>query len=243
MDYINLNINICDYITIENLHNYLIDKDITINENDTRINKLKFFLLKYKRIIAIIFFIILLIIGHYCDYNYLEIKYSNSYLDRESEKDQYSNNSSKLKGGANEIAPDPTPTPTPAAAPDAGAPLPKKPKTWKQKLLKGSKPKFIKQAQGSKAAQTISKGVSKIGETLKSGKMDALKSGAAGIGKFGSNRVQDFKEFSPWLYSIIYSVALTIMGFIIILPALALFVIGTVCFVILKDKIGFMKSL
>ena len=72
-----------DYNNIYNcIYNYLIDKDIIIIDNDYNndsnnsnilINKLKYYLLKYKRIIAIILFIILLIIGYHCDLHYLDI--------------------------------------------------------------------------------------------------------------------------------------------------------------------------
>ena len=69
MDYKNLYIHI---------NNYLIDKDIIINENDNFNNKLKFFLLKYKRIIAISLLIILLIIGYQCDLYFLNFDNNNN---------------------------------------------------------------------------------------------------------------------------------------------------------------------
>jgi hypothetical protein len=56
----------------DNIYNYLIDKDIIIDDKDIFINKLKYFLLKYKRIIAIILLIILLFIGYNCNLIYLD---------------------------------------------------------------------------------------------------------------------------------------------------------------------------
>ena len=59
------------YSTICNtIIKYLIDEDIIINENDTNLNKISLFLLRYKRIISIILLLLLLIIGYYCNIYY-----------------------------------------------------------------------------------------------------------------------------------------------------------------------------
>ena len=50
-----------------NIYNYLIDTKIDIDENDTLLIKIQKILLKYKRIIAIVLLIILIILGYYCN--------------------------------------------------------------------------------------------------------------------------------------------------------------------------------
>ncbi len=73
-----------------NIVNYFIDNDIVINDDDDIKIKIKKFLLKYKRTIAMICLIILLIIGYHCDpysINYNHINYNN-------------NNNTKQKGGS-----------------------------------------------------------------------------------------------------------------------------------------------
>ena len=59
------------------MYNYLIDSKIEIYENDTLLTKIQKILLKYKRIIAIILLIILLIIGYLCNINKLYLNNNN----------------------------------------------------------------------------------------------------------------------------------------------------------------------
>ncbi len=60
------------------MYNYLIDDKIKIDDNDTLLLKIQKFLLKYKRVIAIVLLIILLIIGYLCKIHNLYFKNSNS---------------------------------------------------------------------------------------------------------------------------------------------------------------------
>jgi len=59
--------------TCDTIINYLIDKNIKGNENDTTLIKIEKFLLKYKRIISIVLLILLLYIGNRCNLSYLNI--------------------------------------------------------------------------------------------------------------------------------------------------------------------------
>ena len=172
--------NICD-----NLINYLIDKNIHINENDTTLTKLKLFLLKYKRIISIILLILLLIIGHTCNLTYLNFNISPN----------------------NEIN--------------------------KNKIINGGV------YEGFKASSKLAASSSQMKDTLKHGKFDALKSGYQGI----ANRVEKSKDFAPWLYGLIYSIAITILIFMVFMPAVAFFILGIICYNLVKGKISYIKSL
>ena len=172
--------NICD-----NLINYLIDKNIHINENDTTLTKLKLFLLKYKIIISIILLILLLIIGHTCNLTYLNFNISPN----------------------NEIN--------------------------KNKIINGGV------YEGFKASSKLAASSSQMKDTLKHGKFDALKSGYQGI----ANRAERSKDFAPWLYGLIYSIAITILIFMIFMPAVAFFILGIICYNLVKGKISYIKGL
>jgi len=177
--------NICD-----NLINYLIDKNIHINENDTTLTKLKLFLLKYKRIISIILLILLLIIGYKCNLTYLNFNISPN----------------------NEI---------------------NKNKINKNKIINGGV------YEGFKASSKLAASSSQMKDTLKHGKFDALKSGYQGV----ANRAERAKDFAPWLYGLIYSIAITILIFMIFMPAVAFFILGIICYNLVKGKISYIKGL
>jgi len=172
--------NICD-----NLINYLIDKNIHINENDTTLTKLKLFLLKYKRIISIILLILLLIVGHTCNLTYLNFNIS---------PDNENNKNKLLNGGVYE---------------------------------------------GFKASAKLAASSSKMKDTLKHGKFNALKSGYQGV----ANRAERAKDFAPWLYGLIYSIAITILIFMVFMPAIAFFILGIICYNLVKGKISYIKGL
>ena len=57
--------------TYDTIINYLVDKNIKGNENDTTLSKIEKFLLKYKRIIAIVLLILLLYIGNQCNLGFI----------------------------------------------------------------------------------------------------------------------------------------------------------------------------
>jgi len=170
--------NICN-----NISNYLIDKDIYINENDTKLNKLKFFLLKYKRIISIVLLIILLIIGYKCNLKYLNINISVN----------------------------------------------KK----KEIIINGGK------YEGFNVSSKLTESTAKLSSTLKDGKFDAVKSGYEGL----ATRAENAKDFAPWFYGLIYSIAITILIFMIFMPAVAFFILGIICFNLVKGKISYIKGL
>ena len=78
-------------------------------------------------------------------------------------------------------------------------------------------------------------------------KASALKSGIANapgnIKAFGDRRVEDAKELAPWFYGIIYSISIALLSFLIFMPAIGFIVVGLICFVLIKDKISYIKSL
>jgi len=108
-----------------------------------------------------------------------------------------------------------------------------KTETTKNKLLNGGV------YEGFKASAKLADSSSKIADTLKDGKFDAVKSGYKGI----ANRAERAKDFAPWLYGLIYSIAITILIFMIFMPAISFFIVGIICYNLVKDKISYIKSL
>ena len=103
----------------------------------------------------------------------------------------------------------------------------------KNKLLNGGV------YEGFKASAKLSSSMSSMGDTLKHGKFNALKSGYQGI----ANRAERAKDFAPWLYGLIYSIAITILIFMIFMPAVAFFILGIICYNLVKGKISYIKGL
>ena len=164
---------ICDTIV-----NFLIDKNIKSNENDTTLFKIEKFLLKYKRIISIVLLILLLYIGNQCNLSYLNINVNH--------KKEY-----VLNGGANEIA-----SATGAATGAAAAPAAEKERNRKERAY-----------------------------------------------DFGAKYANKFKDNSSVIYGFIYSIAITILMFLIFVPAVGFIVIGFICYSLLKTRIIALKSL
>ena len=85
---------------------------------------------------------------------------------------------------------------------------------------------------------------------IKEGAADKMASAKAGIlnapgnlKTFGANRAEDAKDLAPWFYGIIYSVAISLLSFLIFVPAIGFIIVGLICFVLLKSKISYIKSL
>ena len=167
--------NVFNYI-YNHIYHYLIDTKIKFSEHDTLLIKSKKILLRYKRIIAIILLIILLIIGYQCKLYYLYVKHTDKTC--------------ILNGGGMDAM---------SAMGDSGG--------------------------------GDSGGKSKMGAALGNAK------------NFGNRQAENAKELAPWFYGIIYSVALTILAFLILMPAIGFFILGIICFALLKDNIGYIKSL
>ena len=155
-----------DYTTTcDTIINYLIDKTINFNENDTTLYKIEKFLLKYKRIIAIVLLILLLYIGNQCNLSYLNFNVNN--------KKEY-----VLNGGG-------------AAAMAAFDERNKKQKAY----------------------------------------------------DFGAKYANKFKDNSSVFYGFVYSIAITILMFLIFVPAVGFVVIGFICYSLLKTRMEAIKSL
>ena len=200
---------------------YFIDNTITIRDDDNTKNTIKKFLLKYRRIIGIILLIILLIIGYYCnpyDYNY----------DKQNLKQNLKQNQ---KGGAGAIA---------SIASKANA-------------VSDTVSNAAGKAEGAvgnitNAAGNVP-GVPGANNAAgnEAGNNEGNNKGKKGIGGhiYGAGAAvgRQAKEWAPWFYGVIYAVAISLVVCIVVVPSVAFFVVGIICYILLKDKIKYMKAL
>ena len=210
------------------LSNYFIDNNININDDEQINSKIKKYLLKYKKIIALVLIILLLIIGYNCDpYN-------------------IRNNNQIQTGGASNVVPVPEPAPPAPQAPPAAPAPPAPKKTFKEKVKNKIAKSSDKRQAGydlkkEKAKKTIESAKAKAGEFKK--KALSLKTYTGGIYNVGSDVANKFKNNADLIYQVFYAFAMFILICIVTVPALAFIVIGLICYVLLKDKIKAVKDL
>ena len=75
---------------------------------------------------------------------------------------------------------------------------------------------------------------------------------AAGMSKFGAGLqfgkqagqygVDKFKEFASWLYEILFAIAISIAICMIVVPSIAFFALGLICYFLLRKKLITMKA-
>jgi hypothetical protein len=71
-------------------------------------------------------------------------------------------------------------------------------------------------------------------------KVQAMKAYAKDKAKKGLN---NFKAAAPWMYGILYSVSIALLTFLIFMPVISFLIVGIICFVLLKSRMRFIKSL
>ena len=185
--------SICDYII-----NYLIDKNINFSKNDTTKVKIKKYLLKYKRIIAIFLLIVLLYIGNQCNLSYLKF---NSNVNYKKEN--------ILNGGASEVA------------------------QVVETLTNAGKGKGANTSKGSG-------GPTNALDKLKDGDKKSFLQTSY---DYGAKTAHKLKDNAYVFYGLVYSIAITILMFLIFVPAVGFIVIGFICYSLLKNRIVSLKSL
>uniref|UniRef100_A0A6C0HMN6 Uncharacterized protein n=1 Tax=viral metagenome TaxID=1070528 RepID=A0A6C0HMN6_9ZZZZ len=209
-----------DY-ALDSIKSYFIDDTIIITESDY-LDTAKLYIVKYRRIIAVILLIILVITINY-----------------DSKTEVYNvRKHNIMHGGGNEAPPSGTPSGTPpqsgepaSGAPDGGTPAgpagPAKPqgRLSRLKSAAGSKIREKAAATGAKLAAVDYNALSKKPYDLS----------ARAVGKF--------KEGAPWLYQILYTIAFTLILAILVLPSFCFFIIGILCFFLLKSKVKALKGL
>lgn len=63
------------------------------------------------------------------------------------------------------------------------------------------------------------------------------------VGAASDYAISRFRENSSLIYEILYQIAFVIIILLIVFPTAALFIIAIICFIVLRDKLAYMKSL
>lgn len=133
----------------------------------------------------------------------------------------------------------PTPTPTPNSPP-SGLPLPKA--GLLSKLDKTGKLKFESAKQTAIGKIKDTSAVKKYSEMRSAGFSKKAIAGRAIYG-VGAAAGEKFKEFSGWLYEILFAIAISIAICMVILPSLTFFIVGLICYFLLRRKVASLKSI
>jgi hypothetical protein len=59
----------------------------------------------------------------------------------------------------------------------------------------------------------------------------------------GAYAGEKFKEFAGWLYEILFAIAISIAICMVVLPSVSFFILGLICFILLKKKVSQVKGL
>jgi hypothetical protein len=236
------------------IKNFFIDETIIINDNKSFLDNIKPYILKYRKIIAVILLLILVIIP-FCDSN------NKSQYDKHV---QY--------GGAAlpviPLPPPPSDVATAAAKVDStiastgtvkqdidtkSKDLTKSKVTERLDKLSAGKDKIIKKFQDKGTAKEqikssltavpkkmyskASTGVSKLASKK------SWKSAGSSAFNFGNDMADRFKAKSSVIYRLIYTIAFTLILAIIFLPSIGFFIVGIICYFILQKRINYLKEL
>ena len=98
----------------------------------------------------------------------------------------------------------------------------------------------LTKAKNIQKADNINK---KIGEIKAKGISGNVKSGLKGTYNVGAAGAQVVRDNADWFYGMIYAVAISLAVCIITIPSIAFFIVGIICFVLLKGKMKYFKGL
>jgi len=126
-------------------------------------------------------------------------------------------------------------------------------KAAKKEARKTGRREFTK-TQLTKMGKDISESASKskLGQ-LATGKLaDIEEMKSAGMSKFGIAKnlgsqagqfaADKFKQFAGWLYEILFAIAISIAICMIVIPSIAFFALGLICYFLLRKKLATMKA-
>ena len=230
--------------------NFFIDDNYKINNELEWTDVIQDYIMRYRRIIGIIILVILLVIMRNCNWNKSNLKIKTT------------NNEEILvaKGGA---------LPLLAAAPIASALTSGAGASGAAALASGAAgsggaaalASTVGQSVGANVAQNLAKDAMpsvengrsksrKVMDFASGGKYSAMRE--AGFSKFrsgleltrqGGQYVADkFKEFASWLYEILFAIAISIAICMIVVPSIAFFALGLICYFLLRKKLITMKA-
>ena len=82
----------------------------------------------------------------------------------------------------------------------------------------------------------------KVGNVLSKGVSGNIKSGLKGTYNVGAAGAQSIRENADWFYGMVYAIALSLAICIITIPSIAFFIVGIICYFLLKDNIKSIKG-
>lgn len=241
--------------------NFFIDETIIINDNADFLDNAKQYILKYRRVIAVILLLILLLIP-LCYDSDGKINQSGGAADApapETKSDAPKTDATAAATKAEAAV---------AATEGKQAEIEKQSKAVSHKSridkIQGKYQDYKKKDEETKAklkqahakiqekggyakvgaktaGKKIGKGVLKVGDKLTSKK--AWKSAGASSFKFGSDMADRFKANSSVIYRLIYMIAFTLLIAIVFLPSIGFFIVGIICYFILQKRINYIKAL
>lgn len=219
------------------LSDYLIDNQINIYNDDDYKIKFKKILLKYKRIIGIILLILFLIIGYY-EYNIDTYEYINIKFQTGGEIGKIkgfsgathfiSKRYQDLKGIKKEAK----------VIAAAGTQLRAETKAIK-KEIKQEKKTERRTALKQKATALLAK-VPRTAKGLGKAAIKGTYKSTYAVGAYGAETV---RENADYFYGMLYAIVLSLAICIITIPSIAFFIMGLICYVLLKDKMKIIKGL
>jgi len=209
------------------LADLIIDNNYQIDDTLEWHEQLVLYIMRYRRIIGTIILITLILIMKYCKWEHKDVGYV-----------------SKQNGGAALL-------PLAAGAGSAAGAV----GSDGAAALASTMGKSV----GSNVAQNLAKNaVTQGAATNSAGKIPtgtiaqfkAMR--AAGMSRFGAGMqlgkqagqyaADKFKEFSSWLYEILFAIAISIAICMIVMPSIAFFALGLICYFLLRKKISSMKA-
>ena len=94
----------------------------------------------------------------------------------------------------------------------------------------GASRKIMDFATGGKYSEMRNVGMSRFGSGLELTRQ---------AGQYGADK---FKEFANWLYEILFAIAISIAICMMVVPSIAFFILGLICYFLLRKKIMTMKA-
>jgi len=238
------------------ISNFLIDDDYKIDDSLEWSELCKTYIMRYRRVIGIFMLIILLGILRYC--NWEEVNDSSTLQTGGANRSAVDAELSRLRA-VHEAQRKFDKEKSEKAEADAKA-AEDKAKAEKDSTLAAAK---AAKAEKHASRNKFSRGVHNLGSKIKDSslgkavgeskvgqKYNAMRE--AGLSKFysgveltrqGGQFVADkFKEFANWLYEILFAIAISIAICMIVVPSIAFFALGLICYFLLRKKISSMKA-
>jgi hypothetical protein len=249
---------------------YKIDNDYKIDDILKWSELCQIYIMRYRRVIGIFMLIILLGILRYCNWEEVndsstlqtgggnhsasvdaELSRLRAVHEAQTKFDKEKSEKAKADAKAAEEKSKAETASKLAAAKEAKAASRGKLSKKVHKLGSKIKDSGLGKAVG-KASNAVAE--SKVGQAIGESKLGQKYSAMreAGMSRFGSGLeltrqggqfvADKFKEFANWLYEILFAIAISIAICMIVVPSIAFFALGLICYFLLRKKISSMKA-